>query len=214
MTNKKMLFKIAMVGDGAVGKTSIKQNFMGESFSKSYTMTIGADFAVKRIDIDGEEAVLQIWDTAGQQRFQSVRSIYYKGASGLVLVFDLTRKETFHNIAMWIEEATRHAGRSSSMVLVGNKADLVDRREVRESQGLEYAHDISQWLGQRIPYFETSALTGQNIEQLFTTLARSLVNKYTDRIEVVEKTSSKERTTLNSRLLEDNELLLFEGGQR
>ncbi|MFX1513985.1 MAG: Rab family GTPase [Promethearchaeota archaeon] len=120
-----LLMKICLLGDGAVGKTSLRERYLGKGFKSGYTMTIGADFAVKESNVDGNEIKFQIWDLAGQPRFSSVRELYYKGSVGGLLVYDCTRPESYQNLDGWIEELWKNNGRGKlPLVLIANKVDL------------------------------------------------------------------------------------------
>ncbi len=177
MSNRRKIFKIVLLGDGAVGKTALRTRYLGEGFKKSYSMTIGADFAVKRVNLDGHEIVAQIWDLAGQIRFQSVREVYYQGATGALLVFDITRGETFENIPNWITELLENNNnRVVPMVLIGNKSDLRDETSITTEAGMEYAKNLSGWSNFEIPYVETSAKDGSNVEEAFEILLRNIEN--------------------------------------
>lgn len=178
LAERRKIFKIVLLGDGAVGKTALRHRYLGEGFKQSYSMTIGADFAVKRVNLDGEEIVAQIWDLAGQLRFQSVREVYYQGATGALLVFDITRTATFESIPNWITELMdNNKNKKVPMVLIGNKSDLRESTEgaISRESGQEYADNLSQWSGQfEIPYVETSALSGDNVEAAFAQLLRNI----------------------------------------
>ena len=145
MAEHKRIYKIVLLGDGAVGKTALRHRYLGEAFQQSYSMTIGADFAVKRVNIDGDEIVAQIWDLAGRTRFASVREVYYQGATGALLVYDITRSDTFESIPNWITELLENnKHKVVPMVLLGNKSDL--RNKVEESisydAGIDYARSL------------------------------------------------------------------------
>ncbi|MHA2249554.1 MAG: GTP-binding protein [Candidatus Kariarchaeaceae archaeon] len=177
MAERRKIFKIVVLGDGAVGKTALRHRYLGEGFKQSYSMTIGADFAVKRVDLDGKEIVAQIWDLAGQLRFQSVREVYYQGATGGLLVFDITRTATFQSIPNWITELLENnKNKIVPMVLIGNKSDLRESspEAISYDAGLEYAKNLSEWSNFEIPYVETSALSGDNVESAFATLLRNI----------------------------------------
>jgi len=179
MAERRKIFKVVVLGDGAVGKTALRHRYLGEGFKQSYSMTIGADFAVKRVDLDGKEIVAQIWDLAGQLRFQSVREVYYQGAAGGLLVFDITRAATFESIPNWITELLENnKNKIVPMVLIGNKSDL--RASTPEAitleSGQDYAKNLSAWSKFEIPYVETSALSGDNVEDAFATLLRNIDN--------------------------------------
>ncbi len=177
MSERRKIFKIVVLGDGAVGKTALRHQYLGEGFKQSYSMTIGADFAVKRVDLDGKEIVAQIWDLAGQLRFQSVREVYYQGATGGLLVFDITRQSTFASIPNWITELLENnKNKIVPMVLIGNKSDLREStpEAISYESGMEYAKSLSDWSKFEIPYVETSALSGDNVEEAFATLLRNI----------------------------------------
>ncbi|UCE13711.1 MAG: GTP-binding protein [Candidatus Heimdallarchaeota archaeon] len=175
--------KVCLLGDGAVGKTALRERYLGKQFSSGYVMTIGADFAVKKTRISTEEGEkdvkFQIWDLAGQPRFNSVRELYYKGSHGGLLVFDITRRDSFTNLDSWVEELYKNSGRGPMPVAVlGNKVDLRDQAEdyVTEAEALEFTDNLQTriQINCEIPYLETSAKTGVNVDQSFTRLAQSI----------------------------------------
>ena len=175
------IFKISLLGEGAVGKTSLRRTYMGESFTSGYMMTVGADFAVSKLSVDEIEFTLQIWDLAGQQRFSSVREVYYRGTSGALLVFDISRPETYEAIPNWLAELIRNnKNRIVPLVLIGNKADLRESTpySVPTSYAQDYAQTLSTWSGFNVPYLETSALTGLNVEKAFKELTSQIIQYY------------------------------------
>lgn len=157
---------------------------MGEGFKEGdYLMTIGADFAVKKLKVDLRDVTLQIWDLAGQQRFSTVREVYYRGAAGALLLFDITRPETYELIPNWINELVRNnKNRIVPMVLIGNKVDLRDKvsKSVPKEYAQQYAQSLSQWSTFDVPYIETSAKTGVNVQYAFESLARQIISQYDD----------------------------------
>lgn len=177
MSNVRYRFKLVLVGEGAVGKTSIRQKYMGKSFSGEYLKTIGADFSSKVIemkDINDEpiKSIFQIWDLAGQVTFKEVRAAFYGGCQGVLLVFDLTRKNTMDKLKDWILEAAKNAGGTiKAFYLIGNKSDLPNR-EIKSEEGLEFAKYLNEKLKFPVPYIETSAKTGENIDYLFENFCR------------------------------------------
>lgn len=171
---KRNVYKLVLLGDGGVGKTSLRYRYMGQGFKANYMATIGADFAIKRIDPDGR-TVIQIWDLAGQQRFSVVREGYYAGTKGAILVYDISRPATFYNLPNWISEVLENINRVEPVpfAIVGNKADLRssdDSSFITNEQGIAYAKQLTQWAGLDIPYIETSALTGLNVDKLFNNI--------------------------------------------
>jgi small GTP-binding protein len=166
------LFKIVVLGEGAVGKTAIVTRFSHGFFRTDYKTTIGSQFAVKNVDFvrdTGNVTVkLQIWDVAGQSRFQILRPMYYRGSSGGLLVFDVTRRRTFIVLEEWLDELYRAINKDIPLVLVANKTDLPDR-VVEPSEGREFADKHG------MPYIESSAKTGEGIVDIFQNLAEVLV---------------------------------------
>jgi small GTP-binding protein len=166
-------FKIVMLGDGAVGKTAMTTRFTQDFFSSDYKRTIGADFAVKRMEIPDIDAkvTLQCWDLAGQPRFEFVRQGFYRGARGGLLLYDVTRRRTFLNIDRWKEETFTNIGKEIPLVVVANKIDLVDSRAVTEEEGQAYAKEND------FIYVESSALTGENVEEAYVNLCKTMVEE-------------------------------------
>lgn len=178
------LIKLVLVGDGAVGKTALKERYLGKGFTSNYLMTIGADFAVKDITLDSKNAKFQIWDLAGQERFNTVRSLYYSGAHGAVLVFDTTRAESFANTEKWCLELRKNlrTNKPIPMVLLGNKIDLRDPNNpthITTEMGEKITEKLSNILQNdnvEVIYLETSAKTGENVNHAFHLLAEKILS--------------------------------------
>lgn len=169
------LFKVIVVGDGAVGKTALSVRFDTGKFEQSYKMTIGADFFVKIIEVEDQgvkhRVKLQIWDTAGQERFGSIRPLYYRGANGGFVVFDVTNRKSFANLEKkWFSEVYQYCGHIP-LILLGNKIDLEELREVSMNEG----QTIST--GRELQFFETSAKTGINVDAAFLNLGECLLEQ-------------------------------------
>ena len=166
-------FKVVMLGDGAVGKTAMTTRFTQDSFDSDYKRTIGADFAVKRMDIKDIDAhvTLQCWDLAGQPRFEFVRQGFYRGARGGLLLYDVTRRRTFLNMDRWKEETFTNAGRDIPLIVVANKIDLVESRAVTKEDGEAYAKQNG------FIYVESSALTGENVEDAYVELCKKMIEE-------------------------------------
>ncbi|MHA2249672.1 MAG: Rab family GTPase [Candidatus Kariarchaeaceae archaeon] len=164
----RTVFKVILLGDAAVGKTSIRKRYLGEGFKQSYSMTLGADFAIKMIRDD----VIQIWDLAGHRFFRTVRDPYYAGANGIILVFDLTRLSSLNNLRIWIEEALRINNKKLPFIIVGNKTDLYDEESLIEVRPVvkELIQDLQAYTPYDIQYIESSAKLGNNIELIFGNL--------------------------------------------
>ncbi|MFW9994183.1 MAG: Rab family GTPase [Candidatus Odinarchaeota archaeon] len=172
------LMKIILAGDGAVGKTSLRERYLGRGFTGQYLKTIGADFALKKETIGDEDLKFQIWDLAGQQRFQNVRSVYYNGALGALLLFDVTRRDSFENLDLWVEEIWKNNGKGFiPIVVLGNKYDLRDQVPdcIDENEAQNYCKELSKKTkekGFEIEFLNTSAKTGLNVGKAFQTLGK------------------------------------------
>jgi len=210
MSSVRFRFKLVLIGEGAVGKTSVRQKYMGKGFTGEYLKTIGADFASKVVEMtdqEGEEikSIFQIWDLAGQQEFKEVRASFYGGAQCVLLVFDVTRKETMDKLKDWILEAAKNSGGTiKAFALIGNKCDLPER-EITEEEGQEFAQYLSERLKFTIPYIETSAKTGKNIEYLFQILCRMLLMKEGFQIQEISKPSELEAEVPPAAVVEEFE---------
>ncbi|MCK4972591.1 MAG: GTP-binding protein [Candidatus Heimdallarchaeota archaeon] len=171
-------FKITLVGDGAVGKTSIRRSYLGETFEGSYSLTLGSDFATKTMNVGDLNICMIIWDLAGQPRFKAVREGFYRGTRGALLVFDLTRKNTYENIPRWIIELLKNNKmKKVPMILIGNKSDLRGSlyKTIPSEYGENYAKELSLWSGFDVPYIETSAKFNDNVDQTFETLIKQII---------------------------------------
>ncbi|MGY5874987.1 MAG: Rab family GTPase [Candidatus Thorarchaeota archaeon] len=175
MTNdptRDLQFKLILVGDGAVGKTSLRRNYLGEGFKKSHLATIGVDFAQKFVHYGGVTVRMIIWDVAGQPTFESIRRHYYAGTSGLLFVYSVIDRDSFHNASRWFLEASKHMTELPPTAIIGNKVDLRPLRHRREivtsEEGKQFAEYFTDKLGVPSIFWETSALTGQNVDSMFS----------------------------------------------
>lgn len=164
--------KILLVGDSKVGKSSLVARYTENSFNETGSATIGIDFKIKNIDYEGKIVKLHIWDTAGQEKFKSIVTAYYRGAHGAIVMFDLTDRETFLNVKKWIQDVDRYGPSNLHKILVGSKADLERDRKVTEK-------DINDCLAEykELEYIETSAKTDTNIGNVFLNLVKNTKNK-------------------------------------
>ena len=162
------VFKILTIGDGGVGKTSILRRYVENKFIKHHLSTIGIDFLSKTVTIKDKEIKLKIWDTAGQERYRNITSHIYKDADGIILVFDVTSEDSFNQITDWMEQIKNNVSKEEiNLILIGNKCDL-EERMVEKERGEEMAEKL------KIKYYETSALTGQGINEAFEGLAKQI----------------------------------------
>eukprot|EP00466_Bigelowiella_natans_P015533 jgi/Bigna1/51880/estExt_Genewise1Plus.C_40013 len=160
------LAKIVLIGDSGVGKTSLLSRYVDDVFSTSFVSTIGVDFKAKAVKVKGRNLKLMIWDTAGQERFRTITSSYYRGARGIMVVYDVTVPSSFDRVTKWIEEACKFVD-GVAFAIVGNKADL--DRKVSTEEGKELAQN------QHSLYFETSANTGANVDEAFASLVEEIL---------------------------------------
>ena len=141
MENKEydLLFKLILIGDSCVGKSNILLKYLKNQFNENSKTTIGVEFGTKNIIINNKRIKIQIWDTAGQERYRSITSAYYKGAKGALIVYDITRKNTFDNIDKWITDLKLNLDKNICIIILGNKSDLIDKREINKNDGIKKA---------------------------------------------------------------------------
>ncbi|KAB2043158.1 hypothetical protein ES319_D02G270800v1 [Gossypium barbadense] len=170
-TEYDYLFKLLLIGDSSVGKSCLLLRFADDSYLDSYISTIGVDFKIRTVELDGKTIKLQIWDTAGQERFRTITSSYYRGAHGIIIVYDVTEMESFNSVKQWLNEIDRYANDSVCKLLVGNKCDLVENKVVDTQRAKAFADELV------IPFLETSAKDAINVEQAFLTMAGAIKKK-------------------------------------
>ncbi|XP_076921653.1 ras-related protein RABE1c-like [Bidens hawaiensis] len=169
------LIKLLLIGDSGVGKSCLLLRFSDGSFTTSFITTIGIDFKIRTIELDGKRIKLQIWDTAGQERFRTITTAYYRGAMGILLVYDVTDESSFNNIRNWIRNIEQHASDNVNKILVGNKADMDEsKRAVPTAKGQALADEYG------IKFFETSAKTNLNVEQVFLSIATDIKQRLSE----------------------------------
>lgn len=166
------LFKIVTIGDSSVGKSSILTRYVDNVFSENYISTIGVDFKIKTINIKDKNIKLQIWDTAGQERFKTITQSYYRGASAILLIYDLTDISTFQNLNKWLMDVKK-ANNDAQIFIIGNKLDLFDCRQIKYNE----AKNFTEKHGYK--YIEVSAKTNKGINNLFIDLCESLIKNHT-----------------------------------
>ncbi|BAM41907.1 Rab GTPase [Theileria orientalis strain Shintoku] len=164
------LFKLVLIGDSGVGKSCLLLRFADDSFTDSYITTIGVDFRFRTVIVNNKRIKLQIWDTAGQERFRTITSTYYRGADGIIMVYDVTDKASFEHINDWLNEVNKYASEDTCKLLLGNKCDIEDNRDVA-STDVERLSEVIE-----VPAMEVSAKTGHNIDKAFLSITEKLVN--------------------------------------
>lgn len=174
--NSSSLYRVVTIGDSAVGKTSLINCLMGSDFNPNEQSTVGAMFILHVEEYEGKRMELQVWDTAGQEKFRSLGPIYYRNADVAVVVFDMTNSLTYENLDSWISSFIETAGTDSIIAIVGNKYDLADQRKVERST-------VERWsLEKGYMFFETSAVTGHGIKEMFAKISEELYNRKTKRV--------------------------------
>jgi Ras-related protein Rab-1A len=185
------LFKLLLVGDSGTGKSNILSRFSDNTFTDAFVSTIGVDFKVRTLPIEGKTAKLQIWDTAGQERFRTITSSYYRGANGILIVYDVTDRESFTHLDLWRNEVLRFGSENVQIIVLANKTDLSHTRQVSTEEGVNYCNTHN------LRYFEVSAKTNHQISQTFEALASSLVLATTS-------LSDARRDAINPALLQED----------
>ena len=169
--NFDYLFKYIIIGDAAVGKSNLLLRYAHGQFKPEYQLTIGVEFGAKNVQIRGKTYRVQIWDTAGQENFRSITRAYYKNSVCALVVYDISSRDSFNNVSTWIEDCKNQSPKTIYMVLVGNKSDLEDKRQVSTEEGQELADKYGML------FFETSAKNGQNVEEIFQNSANEIARK-------------------------------------
>jgi len=163
------LFKYIIIGDTGVGKSCLLLQFTDKRFQPVHDLTIGVEFGARMVTIDNKHIKLQIWDTAGQESFRSITRSYYRGAAGALLVYDITRRDTFKHLSRWLDEARQHSQSNMVIMLIGNKNDLEHRRAVSYEEGKAFAAEHG------LIFMETSAKTAYNVEEAFINTAKKIL---------------------------------------
>ena len=169
--NYEMMVKVVLVGDSGVGKTNIMSKYLKNEFREDSKATVGVEFGAKTFTVESHVIKAQIWDTAGQERYKAITSAYYKGAKGAFIVYDITRKNTFDSVDRWVSDLTATADKKISIILIGNKSDLEDQRQVNKEMGEEKANQL------QVAFLETSAMSGDNLEKGFQMMINEIYKK-------------------------------------
>ena len=187
MSKKEFLYKILLLGDTQVGKSSFLMRYIDNTFQESYLSTVGLDFKVKNVQLDdGNTYRVQIWDTAGQDRFHAITRNYFKNAHGIILIYDVTLIESFHNVKNWIKQIKEEVTDKVSIILAGNKIDMEEERKVSKEEGEKMAADYG------LKFYECSAKTGENVEEAFKDIVTKTVENFS-------KIDEKEATKLKNK---------------
>ncbi|OAY46168.1 ras-related protein Rab2BV [Manihot esculenta] len=188
------LFKIVLIGDSGVGKSNILSRFTRNDFCLDSKSTIGVEFATRTLQVEGKTVKAQIWDTAGQERYRAITSAYYRGAVGALLVYDITKRQTFDNLQRWLRELRNHADSNIVIIMAGNKSDLNHLRAVPTEDGQLLAEK------EAIAFLETSALEALNVEKAFQTIlldVYDIVCKKALAAQAAAKSTALQGTTIN-----------------
>ena len=180
--NPYIKFKIIVIGDASVGKTNIIKAYTTNSYNENTKPTLGVEFYTKTFEINKDYVMVEIWDTAGQEKYQSVTNSYYRGSQGALIVYDIANEESFNNIDKWLERANEKLNENAKIILVGNKIDLADQRKVQTETASEKAKELN------MPLMETSALENKNIKEVFKMLLINMYEEYEK-----EKIKNKEK---------------------
>ena len=181
----EFIFKVLLLGNSNVGKSSIFLRFVDDIWNDTFVPTIGVDFKIKTFEIDSKKIKMQIWDTAGQERFKNIIASYYRGAHGILLLYDVTDKDSFKNLSNWLIEIEKNASKNVLRVLIGNKCDLEEKRVISSNQGKEFADTYG------LKFIETSAKKNLNVTEAFETLGRELMAASSEKKIVKQKQNKK-----------------------
>jgi small GTP-binding protein len=163
--------KFIIIGDSSTGKSALRTRFLDNRFTSESIHTIGVEFAMKTINVGDKKALLQIWDTAGQERFRAVTRSYYRGAHGCLLLYDITDRNSYNNVTNWLSDARAQSGPDMVIMLVGNKSDLQDARDVTFLEASRLAQENGML------FFETSAKTGEGVEDAFVKCSKTIMTR-------------------------------------
>ena len=167
--------KLLLVGESSVGKSSILHRFIDETFNEDQTQTVGVEFGAKVVTLNGKRIKLQIWDSAGQERYRSVTRSYYRGAAGAIIVYDITNRDTYERVPQWLQDVRQLCGPDTNVMLIGNKSDLVvgnsERRQVAHTEASVFAQE------NHIMHMETSAATGEFVPDAFLKVAKTTLQR-------------------------------------
>ena len=171
----EFVFKILLLGDSEVGKSCFLMRYSDNVFVENYITTIGLDYKLKNVKLDsGKTIKVQLWDTAGQDKYRTIAKNYFKGSHGILLLYDVTKQSSFQNIRDWIQDIREEVSQKAIIFLIGNKIDLVDKRKISKEKGIELAEEY------KLQFFEASAKSGENVDEVFKALYKKISEVYGD----------------------------------
>lgn len=174
--NFDYMFKLLIIGNSSVGKTSFLFRYADDSFTSAFVSTVGIDFKVKTVFRNDKRVKLQIWDTAGQERYRTITTAYYRGAMGFILMYDITNEESFNAVQDWVTQIKTYSWDNAQVVLVGNKCDMPNERVVAAERGKQFADHLG------LEFFETSAKENVNVKQVFDSLVDNICQKMSENL--------------------------------
>ena len=185
------LFKLLLIGNSSVGKSSLLFRFVENVWDDSFVPTIGVDFKLKTLEVNGKKVKLQIWDTAGQERFKNITASYYRGGNGVLVVYDITERESFDNLTSWLIEIEKNANKNVYKLLIGNKCDLEDKRKVTYQEGKDFAESNG------MKFIETSAKDNTKVQEAFELLTSEIMKSAVNKDKGMEKKDNTKQIRLS-----------------
>ena len=185
------LFKLLLIGNSSVGKSSLLVRFVDDVWEENFVPTIGVDFKLKTLDVNGKKVKLQIWDTAGQERFKNITASYYRGGNGVLVVYDITDRDSFTNLTSWLIEIEKNANKNVFKLLIGNKNDLESERKVTTEEGKEFADSNG------MKFIETSAKTADKVYEAFELLTKEIIKNNLNKDKVITNKGTERKIELN-----------------
>ena len=186
------LFKLLLIGNSSVGKSSLLFRFVENVWDDSFVPTIGVDFKLKTLEVNGKKVKLQIWDTAGQERFKNITSSYYRGGNGVLVVYDITDRESFENLTSWLIEIEKNANKNVYKLLIGNKVDLEDKRKISVQEGKDFAESNG------MKFIETSAKDNTKVQEAFELLTSEIMKANINKEKDFEKKNNVKQIHLSN----------------
>ena len=185
------LFKLLLIGNSSVGKSSLLVRFVDDIWEENFVPTIGVDFKLKTLEVNGKKVKLQIWDTAGQERFKNITASYYRGGNGVLVVYDITDRDSFTNLTSWLIEIEKNANKNVFKLLIGNKNDLESERKVTFNEGKEFADSNG------MKFIETSAKTADKVYEAFELLTKEIIKNNLNKDKVITNKRTERKIELN-----------------